>query len=137
MRQTYCCDDDRETFDNYYAGQCGKGMPVFEGARMQRGHGIGSIFSGLFRTIFPLFKKVAPVIGRKALQLADDVIGGRSFKDSAKQRLMEGIGEGINTFTSNKTDQSGQGFQRRKRRRQTKKKSTLSKRSKFQDGYIF
>jgi hypothetical protein len=34
-------------------------------------------------------------------------------KDAAKARLMEGIGEGINTIASPNDDQSGSGFQRK------------------------
>ena len=80
----YCCNDDRKAYEDYYLNQCGHGMPVFYGARMQRGHGIGSIFSGLFRSIFPVLKRVAPVIGKKALQtgidIVSDVAAGQSLK---------------------------------------------------------
>ena len=48
-------------------------MPVFYGARMHRGHSIRSIFSGLFRSIFPVLKKVAPVIGKKTLHTGIDI----------------------------------------------------------------
>ena len=70
----YCCDDDRKVYEDYYLNQCGHKMPVFYGARMQRGHGLGSIFSGLFRSIFPMLKRVAPVIGKKALQTGIDIV---------------------------------------------------------------
>ena len=70
----YCCNDDRKTYEDYYLNQCGHGMPVFYGARMQRGHGIGSIFSELFRSIFPVLKRMAPAIGKKALQTDIDIV---------------------------------------------------------------
>ena len=69
-----CCNDDRKAYDDYYLNQCGHGMPVFYGACMQRGHGIGSIFSGLFQSIFPVLKRVVPVIGKKALQTGIDIV---------------------------------------------------------------
>ena len=91
----YCCDDDRKAYEDYYLNQCGHGMPVFYGARMQRGHGIGSIFSGLFRSIFPVLKRVAPVIGKKALQtgidIVSDVAAGQSLKESAKSRVTDAL----------------------------------------------
>jgi hypothetical protein len=120
----YCCNDDRDAYASYYLNQGGKGMPVFYGPRIQRGHGIGSLFSGLFRSIFPIFKKVAPVIGRQALSLADDLVQGHSFKDAAKARLMEGISEGINTITSPGNAQSGSGIRGRKRKKKQVSRKT-------------
>ena len=61
----YHRDSDNKAYEEYYSNQCGYGIPVFYSARMQCGHGIDSIFSGLFRSIFPLLKRVAPAIGKK------------------------------------------------------------------------
>ena len=41
-------------YDDYYARQVGGALPYFTGARVQRGHGFGSLFSG------------SPPIGRAA-----------------------------------------------------------------------
>jgi hypothetical protein len=113
----YCCDDDKKAYEDYYVNQCGHGLPVFYGSRTQRGHGIGSIFSGRFRTIFPILKRVAPVIGRKALQtgiqIASDVAGCQSFGDSAKNRVMNVIEEGINKIIPSASNQSGSGIRRK------------------------
>ena len=49
----YCCNDDRKAYEDYYLNQCGHGMPVFYGARMQRGHGIGSILVDCFEASSP------------------------------------------------------------------------------------
>jgi hypothetical protein len=131
----YCCDDDRKAYEDYYVNQCGHGLPVFYGSRIQRGHGIGSIFSGLFRTIFPILKRVAPIIGRKALktgmQIASDVAGGQSFGDSAKARVMNVIEEGINKIVPSESNQSGSGIRRKRKR--SNKKTTGRKRRKFAD----
>ena len=129
----YCCDDDRKVYEDYYLNQCGHGMPVFYGARMQRGHGLGSIFSGLFRSIFPMLKRVAPVIGKKALQtgidIVSDVAAGQSLKESAKSRVSDALKEGISSFIQTENIQSGSGF-RRKRKHSKKSKTSKKKKSK-------
>ncbi len=129
----YCCDDDRKVYEDYYLNQCGHGMPVFYGARMQRGHGLGSIFSGLFRSIFPMLKRVAPVIGKKALQtgidIVSDVAAGQSLKESAKSRVSDALKEGISSFIQTENTQSGSGF-RRKRKHSKKSKTSKKKKSK-------
>jgi hypothetical protein len=67
-----------------------KGYPVFVGIRYQRGHGLGSIFGGLFKAAMPLLKKGAKTLGREALKpglnIAGDVVQGRNIKQAAKCR---------------------------------------------------
>jgi hypothetical protein len=92
-------------------------MSVFHGARMQRGHGLGSFLSGLFRNAWPLIQTGAKAFGkqflRTGLQIANDVVEGQELKESSKRR----IPEGIKAFASsaNFTNQSGSGRKRRKR----------------------
>jgi hypothetical protein len=109
-------------------------MPVFYGSRTQKGHGIGSIFSGLFRTVFPILKRIAPSIGRQALQtgmqIASDVASGQSFKDAAKTRVVDAIQEGINKIVPTVSGQSGSGILRKRARRQQRVKSSSSKKKK-------
>jgi hypothetical protein len=66
--------------------QAGKGYPVFAGRRYQRGHGLGSIFGGLFKAALPLLKKGAKTLGREALKtglnIAGDVVQGRNIKQA-------------------------------------------------------
>ncbi len=125
MRVDYCCDNDKRAYEQYYTNQCGQGMPVFYGARTQRGSGIGSIFSGLFRSIFPLVKKFAPVIGKKALQtgvqIVGDVAAGQSLKEAAKTHVTNALNDGINSIEKFATAQSGSGH-RPKRKNAAKKK---------------
>lgn len=134
MRVNYCCDADRRAYEHYYVNQGGNGMPVFYGARMQHGHGIGSIFSGLFRSIFPIIKRVAPVIGKKALQtgvkIIGDVAAGQSLKDAAKSRVSDAINEGISSFVPTGDVQSGSGTSRRKKRKRSTRKSKERKTTK-------
>ena len=77
-------------YDDYYARQLGGALPYFTGARVQRGHGFGSLFSGLLRTVAPLIKRGAVALGKRALatgaQIAGDVVAGKNVKKAAKRR---------------------------------------------------
>jgi len=44
-------------YEDYYVKQRGGAMPVFVGTKRQRGHGIGSMLSGLFRNVVLPFLK--------------------------------------------------------------------------------
>ena len=77
-------------YDDYYARQVGGALPYFTGARVQRGHGFGSLFSGLLRSVAPLIKRGALALGKRALttgaQIAGDVVAGQNVKKAAKRR---------------------------------------------------
>ena len=112
--------------EDYYMQQSGSGLPVFQGSRGQRGHGLGSMLSGLFRSAMPMLKRGLANFGKHALktglEIANDVADGSSLKDSAKARILPGIkrfAEG-GIFSS----QSGSG----KRRRLTRKRVGKPKR---------
>ena len=68
----------------------GWALPYFTGARVQRGHGFGSLFSGLLRTVAPLIKRGAVALGKRALatgaQIAGDVVADKNVKKAAKRR---------------------------------------------------
>ena len=82
---------DTKAYHDYYIHQAGKGYPVFAGRRYQRGHGLGSIFGGLFKAAMPLLKKGAKTLEGEALKtglnIAGDVVQGRNIKQAAKSRL--------------------------------------------------
>jgi hypothetical protein len=69
-----------------------KRYPVFAGRRYQKGHGLGSIFGGLFKAAMPLLKKGTKTLEREALKtglnIAGDVVQGRNIKQAAKSRLI-------------------------------------------------
>ena len=77
-------------YDDYYARQVGGALPYFTGARVQRGHGFGSLFSGLLRSVAPLIRRGAVALGKRALstgvQIAGDVVAGKNIKKAAKRR---------------------------------------------------
>ena len=130
MRKKYCCDASRHMYEAYYLDQSGSGIPVFSGSRGQRGHGLGSLFSGLFRSAVPMIKRGLATFGKHALktglEIANDVVGGESLKQAARRR----VPEGIKRFASsnNLINQTGSGRKRTKRR-----KRSHSKRRKFND----
>ena len=111
MKKKYCCDANRELYEDYYLNQSGSGLPVFVGSRGQRGHGLGSMLSGLFRSAMPLIKRGLASFGRHALktglEIANDVADGNSFGSSVKIR----VAVGIKRFASqsNLTHQTGSG----------------------------
>ena len=89
MKRKYCCDASRGMYEDYYMAQSGNGLPVFQGSRGQRGHGLGSMLSGLFRSAVPMIKRGLATFGKHALktglEIAGDVSEGKSFKDSARE----------------------------------------------------
>lgn len=95
MKKKFCCEASRGMYEDYYNRQTGGEIPVFAGARRQRGHGLGSILSGLFRKIVPFIKSNVKNVGRNLLRtgvdIAGDVLGGRRLKESAQQRIPQGL----------------------------------------------
>ena len=81
----------RGLYEVYYTKQSEGDLSIFYGARTQRGHGIGSVLGGLFRRVLPFLESGAEILGKQALNVAADMIDGKSFKESAKDRLKEGI----------------------------------------------
>ena len=77
-------------YDYYYAQQVGGALPYFAGARVQRGHGFGSLFGGLLRSVAPLIKRGALALGNRALktgaQIAGDILSGENIRTAAKRR---------------------------------------------------
>ena len=123
----FCCDENRSYYEQYYANQCGNGMNVFQGARGQRGHGLGSMLSGLFRSALPMIKN----FGRNALQtglnVATDVVEGTNFRDFLRKR----VPDGIRGFQADQFGQSGSG--KRRRRTQLKKPAKRMKSDIYSD----
>ena len=133
MRRKFCCDSTRGAYEDYYLRQSGSGLSVFQGSRGQRGHGLGSMLSGLFRSAVPMIKRGLATFGKHALktglEIASDVADGSSFKDSAKARILPTILPGIKRFADEEifSKQSGSGKRRkttRRRRKVSKKRSS-------------
>jgi len=96
----YCCDASRDLYEEYYSRQNGGEIPVFVGRRFQRGHGLGSILGGFVRRlVLPFFqthgKRMLKNAAKTGLEVAGDVIEGRSLADSVKTRVPAGIKRGV------------------------------------------
>ncbi len=125
---------DWEVFFNGRAGQRGQGIEGFNGFRYQRGAGIGSVFSGLFRTLLPVAKSVGRVVGKQALstgvQVAADALAGNNLGQSLEQRGKEAaailLNKGVRRLKrggpkKRKRRQTGHGRRIRRRRRRPKR----------------
>lgn len=130
MKVKYCCSADKTSLDQYYANQAGGYMPVYAGARMQRGHGLGSIFSAIGRFALPILRRLAPVVGRKIMttgaQIMDDVAAGQAFKHAAKTRIVDTINEGIDKILPPKREQGQSGSGKRRRRTKNRNRGSSS-----------
>lgn len=81
-------------YQQYYVQQAGSGIgAIYRGAPYQRGHGIGSFLGGIFRSILPLFKTGARVVGEEALRsgsnFLNDLADKRTVKEAFHNRLEE------------------------------------------------
>ena len=60
------------------------------GCTCPAGHGFGSLFAGLLRSVAPLIKRGALALGNRALktgaQIAGDVLSGENIRTAAKRR---------------------------------------------------
>jgi len=127
-RKAYCCDASRHMYEDYYSRQVGGQMPVFIGSRHQRGHGLGSVLGGLFRRfVIPFFRTHGKTLASDALKtgvnVAEDVLGGRTFKESVKKRVPEGIKRTAQSLIR----QSGSGVGRKRCKRRRRKIRPRSK----------
>ena len=128
-RRAYCCDASRDLYEEYYSRQNGGEIPVFAGSKFQRGHGLGSILGGFFRRlVLPFLKTNGKTMLENAMKtgmdVASDVIDGKSLKSSVKTH----VPEGIKRTAKNLKFQSGSGVARAKRTRKRRKHNTFSSR---------
>lgn len=115
-------------YEDYYMAQSGNGVPIFQGSRGQRGHGLGSMLSGLFRSAVPILKRGLAAFGRHALrtgaQIANDVADGQNLGDSAKRRVEDGIKRFVSPGEFSM--QTGSGKRKTRRRKKTTKKRKVN-----------
>lgn len=110
----------------------GMQFPVYRGFRQQRGHGIGGLFRGLFRTVAPMLKKGLTHIGKRALTaganaLTDISENNTSIKDAFKKQAKAEI-RALNPINRIKaTLNSNSPVKTRKRATSTKKRTAKKK----------
>jgi hypothetical protein len=124
------------------AAQTGSGLPGFSGLRFQRGAGLGSFLSGLFRLALPIVKSAGKAIGKQTLASGvaalNDIVSGSDPKHALQSRGREALGNLLSSAGNTIKDQSGSGvgilIRKRKRstvrKTKTKRSSTAHKRRK-------
>ncbi len=125
-------------YKQYYEDQIGSGLPVFYGAKFQRGHGLGSMFKSFYRWISPIFKTHAlPVLKqgaktlseeavRTASNIATDALSGKNIENAASERAKEAVNSLKDKAQNFIKNQAGSGVYKRKtvsHRRSTKKRN--------------
>lgn len=87
--------------ESYYLRQATGGLSHFSGPSEQQGHGIGGLFSSLFRAAVPLFRKATPVLksaakavakeaARTGVDVLNDVVDGEKLSDAIAKRGSQG-----------------------------------------------
>ena len=116
-RATYVPEDDAVWLEYFLsqAMQVGHGgLGGFEGIPYQRGHGLGSFFARLFRSILPVAKRVGKsalkTVGKEALAMGANVAG-----DLARgKQLGESMEEHGRHAAGNLLDKAGASIKRKK-----------------------
>ena len=90
-------------------------LPEFQGARMQRGFGLGSLFRRFYRTALPFAKTRAKFLGTTltdtGANIRKDVTNGRNLRKSVEKR---GKQDGLELLNKVKT-QMGNGQSRKRK----------------------
>lgn len=112
-------DPQTNLYLNYYTTQSGGALPAFTGARRgQYGAGLGDIFRGIFRTLFPIAAHGASAFLNETLRAKEG--GSGSWAQAAKSAISPTAHSILsNTLQTlqNGAQQSGGGQGRRRRRR--------------------
>jgi len=117
---------EEDFFRFYHPNQIGGSVgtePFYQSSlRRQRGAGIGGFFGAIGRRLLPFLQKhVLPSAMSAVRNVADDLLDGRNLKESIKEHGIDAI-KGVGKSVLN---QSGSGFQRKRRKRtKTLRKST-------------
>jgi len=118
-------------YEDYYTGHVGGNIPVFRGARYQRGHGLGNVIGGLFRrVVLPfLWTSAVPFLKKEQKDAHQKCV--ENWNGSGQRRTGRRISEivreeaqGIKHTAGDVDWQTGYGF--RKRRKTRRKRDALS-----------
>lgn len=121
-RKVYCsCDSN---FNQYYQRQAGSGftdIQVFRGFPYQRGYGLGSLIK---RFGVPILKVIGKHVLKTGVNVGQDVLDKKDFKESIKQRARIGLRDVANDSLNkarNLLNQTGKGMKRKKLYKKKKK----------------
>lgn len=114
----------------YYLNQAGGGIGNFySGAQFQKGYGIGSWLGGLFRSILPVIKQGAAVVGREAARAGSHVLADVASGDNLRSSVHRHMGEAAQNLTQRikrKAEDAMKGSGGIKRRHTTRKPHSSS-----------
>lgn len=82
--------EEADLLTHYYLDQAGNGG-IYQGSSFQKGYGIGSFLSGLFRSVLPLLKRSGAVISRELVKSGENILSdlgndNTNFKSVMKNR---------------------------------------------------
>jgi len=112
-------------FDNYYVHQSGTGLSGFEGLRY---HQVGGSFFGrLFRgAILPLLKYVGKKAVKTGVNVADDMLDGKNYKEAIKGNLKD-VAKTMTSDAKKRLQKNQKGTGRKRKRRSPKIPQTKPK----------
>lgn len=111
-------------------------MDPFRGQRYMKGHGLGSIFAGLFRRALPFMKEGGKYLAKQALRTGTntvyDILQGEAPKQALKRRVNEAKTKIIKDTKQKVKDtimrkMKGGGIVIKKKNKKIKKKRVLNK----------
>lgn len=108
----------------------GANIPIYRGGSVQRGYGLGSIFSGLVKSAIPLLKSGAKSLGKTALKtglnVARDAIEGKNIKQAFTDNLQQAGSETLDNLIDT-VSKSSHRKKRTNKRRMTSNDSAIPK----------
>ncbi len=119
-------------YEEYFIrqAQSGQGLAYFAGSHGQRGHGLGSVLGGLFRSVMPFFgSNIMKTLGHEAVRagsgIISDIVSGhmdpmeslRKRGQETGHRLVDRLsgrmeGNGIKRISARRGPQSGRVLRR-------------------------
>lgn len=137
-------NEDYDIYTAYYLNQAGCGFSnIYAGPMYQKGYGIGSFLGGLFRSVYPILKKGASIVGSELLKsgsnLISDIASAQDPQTAIKRRGKEAInnlsrvvgekmfGTGYKTTKPMKRKHSGSKSQPVKKRKAARASDTKKK----------
>lgn len=129
-----------DPYTAYYLSQAGSGVShVYSGANYQKGHGLGSFLSGIFRSVFPLLKSGARSLGNEFLRTGGNIMHDIALQKAPRESFRKRVHEAGDNITKNLDagikNLVGSGYKRPKlvNRRQlqasTRKKTTQARKT--------
>lgn len=126
-------NEDYDIYTTYYLNQAGSGFSnVYTGPMYQKGYGIGSFLGGLFRSVYPILKKGASIVGSELLKSGSNLISDIASAQDPQMTVKRRGKEAINNLSRVVGDKMfGSGYKTTKpvkRKHSTSKSQTVKKR---------